>query len=336
MEDWPGVVKIKMLHRAGATVLLPDLVIIGGAGNQWVQPRFVHSPLLVFTDDAARATIWFAALDPSHRSENGLKCKITFGANDRRTALADRSEVYSCRVETAHSPAQLAIGRARLRRDGGVDVRLYHHTARETLPLIHSSGHVLGSTWNYQGTRELTNVNYAYFTSLRSIGTEADLRRIAMASNGKIALRLDRNPGSSPDLLLDVYRASTRDRKATLKLWVPGEAVSTPHVWQHAGMSMPYEITHPWIYRVGLEPGAQLGFRLERARPDPAMLRRFDYAVIGDCTTIGGLEAPFDEENTKETFVVQDLAGSNLFDFWREHPNTRLHTPPSATQEFKP
>jgi hypothetical protein len=183
----------------------------------------------------------------------------------------------------------------------------------------------------------LTNVAYAYFTNLQQVTTEQDLQSIAMASSGRLPLRLDTSPDTwPPDLVLDVYRGSTRGREATLRLWVPAEVISTPHIWQHVGPTVTYEITHPWIYRVGLQPGRHLDFRDREATPDPAALRRFDYAVIGDCTTISGLEAPFDEENTNHTFSVQDLGGANLFDFWRHHANTPLHEPPSVTQEFMP
>ena len=57
LKAWPGFVKIKMLHRAGGTILLPEVVIVGGAGNQWVQPQFVHAPLLHFAGDGSSATI---------------------------------------------------------------------------------------------------------------------------------------------------------------------------------------------------------------------------------------------------------------------------------------
>ena len=144
------------------------------------------------------------------------------------------------------------------------------------------------------------------------------------------------NLGSAPDLVLDVYRASTRDRKATLSLWLPAEAVSTPHLWQHVGPPVVYEVAHPWISRIGLQPGHVLDFAAGAATPDPSALRHFEYAVIGDCTTVEGLEAPFDEENTTNTFVVQDLAGSDVFTFWRSNANTPLHEDPTDTQGFRP
>lgn len=337
-KSWHGVVKIKMLHRPGATVLLPEAVIVTGARDQWVQPQWVYAPLLAFTDDhTAHATIRIAALDPTRRDGGGLPCAIEFTSEDRLTVLPDRSEVYRCRISSEHSLNELTVGRGRVRDDGGINLRLYHHTAPATLPLIRQSGHVRGSAWNYQGTRELTNVAYAYLTNLEQVTTERDLRSIAMASSGRLPLLLDTNPNAQrPDLVLEVYRGSTLDRQATLRLWVPAEFISTPHIWQHGGRSVTYEIVHPWIYRIGLQPDSHLDFRDREATPDPAALKRFDYAVIGDCTTISGLEAPFDEENTEHTFVVQDLGNVNLFGFWHHHSNTLLHAPPSVAQEFKP
>ncbi len=335
-KTWRALVKVKMLHRTGATILLPEAVVITGAGDRWVQPHWVYAPLLSYASaNDATATLAFAALDPARRESGGLTCTIAFSRHDRVAGLPDRSEVYQCEFATDYTPAQLAIGSACVRPGGGINVRLYHHTAPATLPLIRGSSHVRGSAWNYQGTRELTNVSYAYFTSLQHVRTELDLQSIAMASSGCIALRLDTNPTSTPDLVLDVYRGSTYDRSATLRLWVPAEAISTPHIWKHVGPPVVYEVVHPWIYRVGLKPGAHLDFRDREATPHPAALQRFDYTVIGDCTTLAGLEAPFDEENTSETFIVQDLAGTNVFDYWRDHANTPLHTPPSATQTFK-
>jgi len=324
-----------MLHRIGGTILLPEVIVVGSAGNQWAQPQFVYAPTVVFDDHDAVATVPVAVVDPSRSIQRGLDCEIQFRRDDLIASALDRSQVYRCQVRTDCSPAQLALGRARCRADGGIDLRLFHHTTRDALDMIHASAHVRGSAWNYQGTRELTNVAYAYFTSLRRIGSERDLQSIAMASCGRLALQLDTNPGPAPDLVLEVYRASTRDRKATLDLWVPAEAVSTPHIWQHVGPPVVYEVAHPWIFRVGLEPGRVLDFAGAVATPDVAALRRFDYAVIGDCTTIAGLEAPFDEEDTAHSFLVQDIAGSDVFTFWESNANTLLHKDPTHPQGFK-
>lgn len=335
-KTWSGLVKVKLLHRDGGSVLLPDLVVVGAKGNQWVQPQFFHAPLLAWDDDNATATIWIGALDRTRQEAGGLDLKVTFRRTDRKAVLDDHAELYRCEITTEHSPARLAVGKARRRDDGGIDLRLYHHTTRESLALIHQSNHVRGSAWNFQGTRELANVAYAYFTSLSSITTEADLLSMAMASSASLPLRLDNNIGNKPDVVLKVYRASTRDRTATLRLWMPAEVISTPHVWKHTGLSVYYEIAHPWIYRVGQHPGHNLDFADGEAIPKADALKRFDYAVLGDCSTVAGLEAPYDEENTAQTLLVQPLNQTNVFDFWAANANTVLHAPPQEEQIFQP
>jgi hypothetical protein len=49
--------------------------------------------------------------------------------------------------------------------------------------------------------------------------------------------------------------------------------------------------------------------------------------VIGDATTVAGLAAPYDEEDT--TFLLKierPLAGSNILDFWFLNSNQDLFT----------
>lgn len=333
-RTWSGFIKVKLLHREGASVLLPELVIMGTDGDLWVQPQFFFAPLLQWHEDSGRATVWVGALDRTRQVGGGLDLTVTLGQTDRVAALDDRSEIYGCEISTEHSPATLAVGRARGRSDGGFDVALFHHTTEEALALIHESGHLQGSAWNFQGTRKLENVAYAYFTSMSQVTCEEDLQNMAMASIGGIPLQLDTNLGHIPDLFLKVYRASTRDRNATLKLWVPAEAISTPHIWKRRDRSIYYEIAHPWIHRIGLRPGRHLDFADGTATPASGALRRFGYAVLGDCSTLAGLVAPYDEENTAETFRVQSLEDTNLFDFWVENANTDLYVQPLDKQTF--
>lgn len=331
----PGLIKVKLLHGDGGTVLLPELIVLGDALDHWVQPQFFFAPLLYWDDDNAGTIINIAAVDKTRRFSDGLDATVTFSRADWLCNAGDRSEIYSCSVESEYRAAALAVGRARQNPDGNIDIRLYHHTTETALEQIQSSGHVRGSAWNFQGTRELTNVAYAYFTSMPKISSERDLLSMAMASNGQLGLRLDQNGGDAPDVVLDVYRSSTRDRTATLPLWVPAAAISSPHIWMHVSTSVCYEIVHPWIHRVGLRPGEGLTFVDGDATPSDDTLRRFDYAVLGDCTMVAGLGAPYDEEETTETFRVADLGALTLFDYWAANQNTALYAPPEDTQAFR-
>lgn len=167
----------------------------------------------------------------------------------------------------------------------------------------------------------------------QSLATNEHLRLVAMASNGKAGVRLD-DPAGTP-VLFDVYRESTANRDATLPLWVPAEVVSAPHVWLHRGRSVYYEIAHPWIHRVGLLPGAVLSFVEDKATPVESDVRRFDYAVLGDCSTVAGACAPFDEEETNETFAIANLGAPGLFEYWWQNQNTQLHEVPTDAIGFE-
>ena len=333
-KTWPGFIKVKLLHRPGASVLLPELVLMGDDGDLWVQPQYFFPPLLGWYQGSGRATVWIGALDRTRQVGNGFDFTVEFGQTDRVAAFEDRSEIYRCEISTEYSPTTLAVGSVRRSTVGGFEIALFHHTTEEALALIHESGHVRGSAWNFEGIRELENVAYAYFTSISQVTGEEDLHNMAMASKGRVALRLDTNVGHIPDIVLDVSRTSTHDRNATLELWIPSESISTPHVWMHQGFSVYYEIAHPWIHRIGLQPGQHLDFADGTAVPAAGALRRFDYAILGDCTTLSGLIAPYDEENTEETFHVQSLEDTNLFDFWAANENTDLYARPVDRQTF--
>lgn len=330
-----GLIKVKLLHRRGASVILPELLALGETGDQLIQPQFFYPPILALDGEASAARLWINALDRRREVDSGPILDVSFRHRDRLAVFDDHSEVYRCSIVTDHAPDDLIVGSARQRNDGGIDLKLYHHTADETLPLIRASQHVRGSPWNFQGVRKLENVAYAYFTSLQQIESEHDLRSVAMASDEPLGLRLDTTHEPTPDVVLDVMRGATRDRTAALGLWIPAEVISTPHVWMHNGFSVYYEVVHPWIYRVGLQPDQDLDFHDDAATPMPTALKRFDYAILGDCTTISGLVAPYDEEDTTETFHIQNLGGRTLFEFWAFHANTPLHRPPNEPPAFQ-
>lgn len=158
---------------------------------------------------------------------------------------------------------------------------------------------------------------------------------MAMAHDGRLALRLDQSPsGSRPDVILDVYRESTENRRARIGLWVPVEHIAPSHIWKHTTDRVEYEVAHPWIYRVGLAPGGRYGFERDSAvMPQPGV-KCFEYLVLGDCMTTSGLEAPYDEEDTTETFLIESLGGETVFGFWRRNANQALWRDDVERQEF--
>lgn len=327
--QYQGRIKLRLIHATTGTIFLPDVLFVDGDAPFWLQPQWVYPPQLHMPMDIA---VFGVAVANVHGDD--LIVEITFNGSGLLTSHDDHSQVYECTIAGPRDLKRYQAGRAVGRHDGGIDLRLHHITNKASKKLIKTSGEIWGSPWNFQGTKELANCSYAYFTSLKKIQDEYDLRRIAMATSGWLPMVLDQSTGQQPDHVIKVYRESTENRTAPIPVWVPAEHVASSHVWKHTTHMVEYEMNAPWIFRIGLRPGGSYylsGDRAAKAQPD---LKRFDYLVIGDCTTIEGLEAPFDEENTSQTFHMADLDGATVFDYWRQNANQALWQAPSETQQF--
>ncbi len=56
-------------------------------------------------------------------------------------------------------------------------------------------------------------------------------------------------------------------------------------------------------------------------------MKMFCYQVVGLATELDGLEAPFDEEDTKYLFKIEPLnSDMNILRFWFEHSNCNLYS----------
>jgi hypothetical protein len=174
---------------------------------------------------------------------------------------------------------------------------------------------------------------------------------IAMASDGKLTLGIDGFEPPSirpPDwdvrykdqiLVLPVYRASTTDRTETLEFDIETTLLAPQHVLRHSSPMNPvwYEIATPFVHRVGVQPSATLKFNSRRIEYGAAPKRRFDYIVVGDATTVEGLAAPYDEEDTRFLLKIERPSpGTNIFEFWFEHGNLDLYSGKTVeTQELE-
>jgi hypothetical protein len=326
-----ALVKLRLVHAKHGSVLFPDHVLVRGAAPFWLQPQWFYAPVLHFAD--RRSTVLHLGI--ANLAGSDLVIEVHIDETGFLAELSDESQLYACRISSAVNPTPFRAGRWRRRPDGGVDLPLYHHTTRANKKSIVTSQEIWGSAWNFQGDKKLLNCSYAYFTSLRRIESRHDLQRIGMASDGRLLLRLDQTPtGLPPDAVLDVYRESTENRQHGVSLWVPAEHIAPTHVWMHKTSLVEYELAHPWIYRVGLVPAGHYRFAGNKASDGQPDLKRFRQVVIGDCQTTGGLAAPYDEEDTSETFLLENLAGATVFDFWLEHANQELWHADTEKQEF--
>jgi len=156
------------------------------------------------------------------------------------------------------------------------------------------------------------------------IRSDEDLQAIAMAFSGELVLRPTNAKRWQDCVVIDVYRQSTLDRRATIKVSVPAELIAPQHVYRHApyDASVYYEACHPAIARVGLEPGRVIRFDGAQLCASADDLKRFDYVILGEADTREGLVAPYDEENTTSTFLIERCLDETFFDFWLRHQNS--------------
>ena len=312
-----GFIKLKLVHAEGTSLLVPDLLAVDAGGMRWLQPKYFYAPQLSFWDG-------YAAADIRLEANGGAEVTVGFTSAGLVASLSDSSQVYRCVISGPADLAQSADGTCSMDPSGDFRLDLFHHTTDQAAAAIRASGHFRGSSWNVQGTRELKNVAYAYFTSLQRITSEADLAKIAMASSSYIGLLRTNAVSMSEAIRLKVYRASTTDRTATVPVSVPASLVAPQHVYRHApwGRAVYFEACRPDIYRVGLLPEKVAPFADGMLTVPEADRKCFEFMVLGDADTEAGLIAPFDEEETNSLLHIEACTDQSLFDFWRAHANS--------------
>ncbi len=277
---------------------------------------------------------------------------LNFNDSDLLASLEDGAQLFRCRITGPADLPSYATGTARLRDGFQPYLELFHHTDEASRDGILASSHFRLSAWNIQGTKKLTNVGYVYFTCLDQIKFDEDLVQIAMASSGVIHLM--RDDFDQPQILLPgweqrfgddilelkVYRASTLSRIATVKCSVASAALGPQHILAHhpSDFATYYQICCPFIYRVGIELGNVLELDAVTMDVDSPHLKLFDYVVIGDATSLEGLKAPYDEENTSQIFKIERVPeGQSILDFWMTQSNRDHYSGKNPElQQFKP
>lgn len=344
--EYAGWIKCRLLHGHGYSLIVPDQLYLEHNGLHWVQPLAFGPNMLVKLDETEVVCNLNVDISCRHRLD------VRFFNHDHVSDLPDGAQLFRCRIRGVANLPSFATGEARWGINGHPYLQLFHHTTESTAPLIIDSGHFRTSAWNIQGSsKELKNVAYAYFTPLDAIRTDGDLKRIGMSIGGTIELRRD---GFTPPYLLmpdyletfkkeilqlPVYKCDPSKREASIKLWIDAAVLAPQHVYRHdEGGPVYYELPHAFIHRVGTVPGQTIAFDAYRSIHDQNGLKRFDYSVVGDCTTLAGLAAPYDEEDTTHLLKVERIpAGTTMLDFWFDQGNTDLFSGKKVElQEFYP
>ncbi len=315
---YDGYVKLRLVHAKGITLTLPDVLVIDLDGWRWFAPQYFSACLLSFVDGAGYGQF---DIEP----KQGVKLLIGITRDRFVCSYPDGSFLYRCRVAASPGLKAQATGTCTIEADHKIWLNLFHHTSGKVGAAIRKSGHFRGSSWNIQGNKQLANVEYVYFASLPKITSRKHLYRIAMASDGMLDLITTNGVPPQDVVRIDVYRESTLNRRHAIKVRVPADSIAPQHVWRHDPIGQPiyYEVSHPAILRVGIEPRTVLPFDGVAVDPASATLKRFDYVVLGYANSKAGLIAPYNEEETREVFKIERCeAEGDLFAYWRAHANT--------------
>lgn len=317
-----GFFKCKLVHNNMFSVIVPDLIYLmdDHENFSWFQfYSFLPNHLSKFADNEIIGIIY---IDIAF----GHTVKIEFKNSQHIQNFEDNSNLFECEITGPDDFMEYATGKGKLI-NGIPHIMLYHHTLPDVKVLIEGSSSYKGSLWNFQGTKKLENINYAYFTSLDQIKQDQDLLVIAMASDGQTFLLVDI---TLEPVAITVYRESTTNRTATLEQFIDTTIIMNNHIWMHTHDTdgyVYYEMATPFIYRVGINPASFLPFNNKIISRVPNV-KTPDHIILGDSTTKLGLLAPYDEEFTTHVFKIEPFYNSNknMLDFWFENSNTDLYT----------
>lgn len=331
-KKYNGFVKCRLIHSKNDSLIFPDQIYIpkGGQEFYWIQPLTVLANLLIEDKENKVVHCMFHS-DISA----GNTLRVDFSNKDWVTNYDDDSSLFRCIINGPEALLDYVTGTGYFDKDTPF-LKLYHHTLPNFKSIILKEGLLKTSRWNIQGTKTLNNIHYGYFTCLDCIRKPSDLKQIAMASEGHISLTLDNSniPAlvtakdmetyKSSILNIPVYRENTLNRTATLEFVVAANILSPKHVWKHLPTNefVFYEICMPFIYRVGMEPQSPICFS-NMVIQKQNHTKKMNYQVVGVATSLKGLEAPFDEENTEHIFKIEPLNNDlNILDFWFTHTNS--------------
>lgn len=333
--EYDGFIKCKLVHAQNYSVVVPDQLLYEYKNNfLWFQPFYFNSNFFAKEDEDISGAFF---MDISR----GNLIRVSFRSSSYVRHYPDGSELYKCEFLGPNNVHEYATGSAVKNAKDEFFITLYHHTSEDAKNSIENSSYYYTTNWNIQGTAEIANYEYVYFTPLDKIVTDQDLYMIAMASDGEIKLLVDDgNPNIADDVLtLEVYRESTENRTHTIKHLINSTILAPQHLYLHVQRNRGeyYEIVNPFIHRVGINPGKFLGFSRFKKIDNQSAVKFFDYLIIGQATNYDGLKAPYDEENTESIFKIERTEqNSNMLEFWFENSNQDLFSKkPVELVEFK-
>lgn len=333
-----GLIKVRLCHARGRSYLLPD-VLIGFNEKRFFLPSFFGPPKLVFDVPSTGSPF-----SPRHheltmdldvagpRATVATRVIVYFRSDGLVHSYDDGAQLYRCtyRAPLASRLSDQIAGNCRSLGNGDFAIGLYHHTTAENAAKIASSGELWSSARNLAGTANLANVSHLYFTTLPSIESEDDLRRVAMSSTSVIHYQTTSDRPREVAVILPVYEGRLDARGSSLHFMVPLGIVAPAHVLHHPlarGEPSYYEVVGQEIVRAAVQPGVAGNIVEGAISVANGSLKRFGYVIEGDASGQDGLVDPMREAGTRGIAHIEPLnADLNLFEFWKANANRNLHS----------
>lgn len=317
-----GFLKCRLVHMEDRSFVLPDVLLVQGESQGFYSPQFFHPNLISWFGGDGSADFCRVHVEVLGQ----VDFEIAFFRNGVVKRCSDGSFIYRCAFRMVGTN-QLPPPQGEWRRNEDLfEIALYHHTTSVGAAGISESGYLRSSPWNIQGTQELKNIAYGYFTCIPKMENVMHLMEVAMAENGQAFFLPTNAPNDAQFAFsLDVYKRTPKDVGIPLLFWVDVELISPAHLWVHVphhGATY-YEVVLPKVFRVGVDPGQTLPISGGRICMTPKNCKNFDYVIVGDGDTREGLLAPYHEEETLQIAKIDHAPiGQEIIGRWYEKKNT--------------
>jgi hypothetical protein len=328
-KPYIGKIKCRLVHEVGNSIIIPDYIFIK---NGWIQPLNFRAPFLNELDE--EKIVCNINID----IQNGKTITVRFYNNKLIKFCSDKSQLFECEIYGLEDIEDYICGEYKTI-DDEIYLKLFHHTNEVGFEGITSSKSLRPSIWNYLGSKKCVNHHFGYFTHIPEIKYSNDLITVAMSREGKIDYMIDsfiqpkvlppnyREKFKKSIYTANVYRSTTLDRKQAISFLIPVESMDIKHIYMHhQGNLVFYEICFPYIHRIKVKANSVLLFNDNYVIEKDDSVINSDYSIIGDARIKEGLAAPFDEEDTKFIFKIEDCGKESIHDFWFSHSNKDLFT----------
>ena len=324
-----GKIKCRLVHEQGNSIIIPDYIILE---NGWLQPLHFTAPFLYRIEDDRIGCDFFIDI------QNGQTIKVRFYNTSFIQSYSDNSQLFVCEIYGPDDIEGYTSGEYKTV-NGKIYFKLFHHTNDAGFKGITDSKSLRSSKWNYRGSKECINYHFAYFTNIPEIKYPNDLITVAMSTDGNIDYMIDsftplavmppdyRKKFEKSIYTAEVYRATTNDRNHAMTFFIPIESIDIKHIYlHHQGNLFFYEMCFPYIHRIKLQPNSLLTFDKDYFIENVHPIVNSDYSIIGDARIKEGLAAPFEEDETKFVYKIENCGAETIHDFWFSHENKDLYS----------